>query len=148
MGADCDRAAGTLDVRRGKPFSLTPDAEYGAAIDGVMGSLQVTRRVLRQRLGKARTRYQQQEATGRMRATYLQSARKLARMRPPPAAARAHADLEDALTDAGGAYGRLQKAALAFDTSQWNVITEWVQDREADVQGALDALKPLGYTIQ
>jgi hypothetical protein len=147
VGADCDETAGTLDVRRGEPFSLTPDARYGAALDNALGSLQRARRLLRQRLGKARTRFQQQEAAAGTQRAYEQAARQLGRLKPSAAVAGAHANLIEALRNAGGAYRRLEKEAEAANPAGYDRAEQMIRDREADVQGALDAFKPLGYTI-
>ena len=146
-GTDCERAAATLRVRDGDPFPLTPSAEYGQAVDGVVGLVQPRRRSLRQRLGKATTRYQQQEAAGGIAQIYDTAARRADRLEPPQVAAGANAALADALRDAAGAYRRLRTAAVEFDRAGFERAKDRVRDAEARVQGALDALRQLGYTI-
>jgi serine/threonine protein kinase len=148
IGEQCGATASALRIRRGKPFSLTPDPAYGTSVDGVIDDLQKPRRAFRQRLGKATNRYQQQEAAGLLRATFDSAARKLSSIRPAPAAAAAHADLIAALHSTGAAYRKLQEGAVNADPAQFERAHLLMKLSEGDVQGALDALKPLGYTIQ
>jgi hypothetical protein len=147
VGGECERAAATLDVRRGKPQALAPDAGYGQAVDGVVGSVQPRRRSLRQRLGKATTRFQQQQAAGGLAQVFDAAARRADQLEPPGAAAPANAALADALRDVAAAYRRLRTAAVQFDRPGYDRAKGQVRAAEARVQGSLDALRQLGYTI-
>jgi hypothetical protein len=147
VGPDCDRAASTLELRRGEPLPVKPDARYGAQVQQVMAGLQPTRRALRQRLGKARTRVQQEEASSGMARVFDQSGRKIERIKPPPVAATAHGEIAKAMHNAADAYSGMAKAAAAFDRSGWDRGELRVRAAEARVQGSLDALRQLGYTI-
>jgi hypothetical protein len=148
MSVPCDEAASSLRIRRGEPYSLTPDPEYGAGVNDVMRDLQKPRRLFRQRLGKATTRYQQYSAAAGLAAEFERAARSLARMRPESGAASAHEDLVRALRDVGSVYRRLERNARAGDAAAFDRVRRQLGSREGKVQGALDALKPLGYTIQ
>ena len=145
---ECGATATTLQVRRGRPFSLTPDPDYGAAVNRVIRDLQKTRRLLRQRLGKATTRYQQHTAAGQLRTAFTRAADRVERVRPRAAEADAHARIIRALRNGATVYRRLQRAAQAGDAAAYEQARQQIGPREGDFQGALDALKPLGYTIQ
>lgn len=147
MEDHCERAAATLRLKRGEPYGLTPSGPYGRSVDGVVASVQPRRRSLRQRLGKATTRYQQQEAAGGIAQAFHGAARRAARLEPPSAAAPANEALVQALRDAAGAYRRLQSAAVKFDRAGFERGKQQVRAAEARVQGSLDALRQLGYTI-
>jgi hypothetical protein len=145
--AECDRAAATLELRRGEPLALRPDAKYGESVQRVMRQLQPLRRSLRQRLGKARTRAEQSEASGAMAQAYDRAARGVGRIDPPGVAANANEAIADAMRQAASAYGGMRKAAVAFDVDGWERGKGRVRAAEARVQGSLDALRQLGYTI-
>jgi len=146
-GAECDQAAATLELRRGEPLGLRPDARYGASVQRVMGQLQPLRRSLRQRLGKARTRAEQSQAAAGLAQAFDRGARGIARIEPPPVAANANKAIADAMRQASSAYSGMRKAADSFDVAGWERGEDRVRAGEARVQGSLDALRQLGYTI-
>jgi hypothetical protein len=147
LGAACDQAAGTLRVRRGEPFPVSPDPDYGDGVNQAMRFVQTKRRVLRQRLGKARTRFQQSEAADRLADAFTGGQKRIARLEPSGATASANADLRKALRNTANAYRHLERSATAADGAGFARAVLEVRDTEAHVQGALDALRPLGYTI-
>jgi serine/threonine-protein kinase len=147
VGPDCERAAGAMELRRGEPLSVLPDAEYGAAVDKVIAQLQPVRRSLRQRLGKVRTRAEQAAATGGISQAFNRAARGVGRIEAPRVTENANRALAAALRDGAVAYGAMRKAALAFDRDGWERGMERIRDAESRVQGSLDALRQLGYTI-
>ena len=53
----------------------------------------------------------------------------------------------DALRRAAGTYRSLEKTAAAFDRPGFEQAKEQIRQAEARVQGGLDALRQLGYTI-
>jgi hypothetical protein len=148
MGGQCGETASGLRILRGKPFSLTPDPEYGLSVDRIIDGVQASRRAARQGLGKATNRYDQQAAAGRVYGAFGSAARKFAGVRPTAATAGPHADLGRALRDTAAAYRRLQQAAKDGDPAAYARARLDTKDAEGDIQRALDALKPLGYTIQ
>ena len=113
-----------------------------------MAGVQPRRRTLRQRLGKATTRYQQQQAAGQYRRCLRPRSAAGPALEAPPAAVAANAALADALRRAATAHRRLQSAAVAFDPADFERAKDQVRAAEARVQGSLDALRQLGYTIQ
>jgi hypothetical protein len=147
VGPECDRAAGTLELRRGEPLGLRPDPAYGRSVDKVIVELQPLRRSLRLRLGKARTRAEQGQATGDLARAFDRAARGVDRIDPPPVAVNANKDIAAALRQAAGAYNGMRKSAAAFDVAGWERGELRVRAAEARVQGSLDALRQLGYTI-
>jgi hypothetical protein len=112
-----------------------------------MGQVQPRRRTLRQRLGKATNRYQQQEAAGGMASSFAAAGRSVDRIEPPAVAANANAAIADAMRQASDAYEGMEKAAAANDSAAWERGKLRVRAAEARVQGSLDALRQLGYTI-
>jgi serine/threonine protein kinase len=146
-GDGCERAAATLKLRRGEPFALTPSSAYGRAVDGVVASVQPRRRSLRQRLGKATTRLQQQQAAGGLAQVFDAAARRAAQLEPPPPAVPANQALSAALHEAATAYRHLRNTAANFDRTGYERAKREVRAAEARVQGSLDALRQLGYTI-
>ena len=79
--------------------------------------------------------------------SFADAARKLRRVRTTPLTADAHADLVKALELTGKAYADMHTAAVTFDRPGWDRGMVQARLREIRVQGAIDALKPLGYTI-
>ncbi len=147
VGPECDRAAATLEIRRGEPLALKPNERYGRSVDSVIGQLQPRRRSQRLKLAKARTRFDQEQATGALAAEFNAAARSVDRLRPPAVAIRANDQIAAAMRRAAAAYGGMRKSALAFDQEGWERGKERVRAAEARVQGSLDALRRLGYTI-
>jgi hypothetical protein len=143
----CDRAAATLELRRGEPLGLRPDARYGEAVDKAVGQLQPLRRSLRLRLGKARTRAEQTQATADLARAFDRTARSIERIEPPAVAVNANKGIADAMRRAAAAYNGMRKSAAAFDVAGWERGELRVRAAEARVQGSLDALRQLGYTI-
>ncbi len=144
---DCERAAATVRNMRGRPVPLAPSRRYAAAVDRVITGINPTRRSFRLRLSKAVNRWQQQDSTGALARAYADGARKLRRVPATPLVADQRADLIAALESASAVYARMQKAALGNDTASWDRGRDDVRTSEARVQGALDALKELGYTV-
>jgi hypothetical protein len=143
----CERAAASMEMQRGKPVALTPDPRYAATVDDVITDIAPVRRRNRLLLNKAINRFQQRQATGELSRSFTDAARRLRRVRTTPLNADAHAHLVEALELTGKAYADMNSAAVTFDRPAWDRGIAQVRVREIRVQGALDALKPLGYTI-
>jgi hypothetical protein len=136
-----------MKVTHGRPQPLAPSERYAAAVDRVITGITPTRRTFRLRLSKAVNRWQQQDSAGALARSFGDGARRLRKMRVGPLVADAHAHLVDALEMTSGAYGRMQRAALANDPGGWEKGKVAVTLGETRVQGALDELKELGYTV-
>jgi hypothetical protein len=147
IGGDCEQAAKTLELRRGKAKRLMPSIGYGLDIDQVMGDLQPRRRNLRQVLAKASNRYQQAQAAGGVATAYDRTARRLRSIKAPPAAAGAHRFLIDAMRDTATAYRAMKNAADAFDREGFLRARGRTRINEAKVQAGLNGLRQIGYTI-
>jgi len=144
---DCERAASSLEMERGKPVALAPDKKYAAAVDDAITSIAPVRRAARLRLSKAKTRFQQQEAAGRASRSFAAAAREVRRAPVTPLVADANANLAKALDATARAYRHMRTATVNFDRAGWEKGAGAVRVYEIRVQGALDALIPLGYTI-
>ena len=144
---DCERAASSLEMERGKPVALAPDKKYAAAVDDAITSIAPVRRAARLRLSKAKTRFQQQEAAGRASRSFAAAAREVRRAPVTPLVADANANLAKALDATARAYSHMRTATVNFDRAGWEKGAGAVRVYEIRVQGALDALIPLGYTI-
>jgi hypothetical protein len=90
---------------------------------------------------------QQEQAAGGMAQAFTRASRGVGRIEPPAVAADANAALADAMREAASAYNGMRKAAVAFDRPGWERGKQRVRAAEARVQGSLDALRQLGYTI-
>lgn len=147
VSPECGRAASTLQLERGEPLELAPSASYGRSVDAVVAGVQPRRRSLRQRLGKATTRFQQQEAAGGLAQLFDGAARRADRLEPPTVATGANRAFAAALRRASKAYRHMQTTAQAFDREGFERTKGEIRAAEARVQGSLDALRQLGYTI-
>jgi hypothetical protein len=147
IGVDCERAAASLDLRRGEPRPLTPSVAYGTQVDGVMGDLQPRRRNMRQRLANATTRDQQQQASAGANDAYNRAFVRLRVIKPPAVAAQAHAQLVKATKDTAAAYRVMEKAAVNFDRDGFERGRQRVRRGETQIQGAFDGLRQAGYSI-
>jgi hypothetical protein len=144
---ECDRAAASVRLERGRPLRLDPSGRYAATVDRIMRDIAPARRKYRKQLHDAKTRAEQAEASGALARAFDDARRKLSRVKPNPLVAEAHDSVMLALGTTAAGYGRMQRAALGFNRSSWEQGNVAVRVSEIRVQVALNALKELGYSI-
>jgi hypothetical protein len=147
IGAECEHAAGTLRLQRGRPRAVAPSSPYGTQVDGVVRDLQPRRRNMRHKLANATTRYEQQQASSGAADAYNRALMPLRKVEPPAVAARAHAQLVKSMEDSAAAYQAMERAALAFDRVGFERAKQRVRRSETQIQAAFDGLRQTGYSI-
>ena len=81
-------------------------------------------------------------------AAFGAAVRQTAKVKPPPAAARAHAAILAGMRNAARAYGQIVAAIAADDSHAFRRAAASAKQAEIAVQRGFDSLRPLGYFIQ
>jgi hypothetical protein len=140
--SDCERVAGTLELKGKTAYPLGADKRYAAALSGVVGALAKRRTAGRTALAKARTPGAQSKAAAGLADAYARARADLGKIETSPAAAPAQAGIEQALGQAAAAYQQLARAGKG---AAFGRATGAVTRAERTVQARLAALKALGY---
>ena len=140
--SDCERVAGTLEVKGETAYPLGADKKYAAALSGVIGELAKRRTAGRTALAKAGTPGAQSKAAAGLADAYARARADLGKLEASPAAAPAQAGIEQAFGKAAAAYKRLGRARKP---PRFRRATAAVTRAERAVQARLAALKALGY---
>jgi hypothetical protein len=140
--SDCERVAGTLELKGATAYPLGADKKYAAALSGVVGELAKRRTAGRSALATARTPGAQSTAAAGLADAYARARADLGKLQTSPAAAPAHAGIEQALGQTAAAYKQLGRARKA---AGFRRATAAVTRAERTVQARLAALKALGY---
>jgi hypothetical protein len=139
----CERVASTLRLRQATPVAVAPTPGYPARSgDSCRGSHQPAPPTegpeTRQDAGESGS------CCDRLSVAYDRARRAAARVTPPSDSAEAHAAIERALAEAGGAYRTMARAALAIDGGKWDSARRAAVSREKALQSGLESLRSVG----
>jgi serine/threonine protein kinase len=144
---ECENAATTARLGRGRPLRLGPSAAYAAALSATLSRLRSARRQSRRRLTTAKTPSAQARAAATLAGVYARAERALARRRVGSFESDAHAGIRAALGGSRRAYDRLAQAARRGQRPAYAAAAGAIRRSEAGVQRALGRLEGLGYAI-
>jgi hypothetical protein len=148
LGAACGAIAGTLKLKSGQAGKLAPDSAVGQDLGAALTRLQRTSAAALRTLGEAKTPTGQASAARSAGQAYAAAARTVQGLAPGAGAAKAFADLADALSGVGKAYTQLGAAARAHDSAAYTRATRTIGTAQQDLQKARAALEPAGYSVK
>jgi flagellar biosynthesis/type III secretory pathway protein FliH len=136
--ADCDKIAGSLELREGEPIPLGPDKDYERVLDKAITTLNKSAKGSAAALRTADTARGQAQAATSLQAAYRKAARSLrAATRNPQVP---NAAIVTALNALANAYARLASAAQAENEAAYEAARDRIADGEARLKAALKAV--------
>jgi hypothetical protein len=148
FGAGCERAASSLELTRGRPYGLGPDAAYARTVDTTIARLNGQVRKGKAKLRSAKTPVGQARAAGGLAGSYAGASRRLSRVDVSPAAEGIHAAVVASLRRTASAYNGMSRAAGRGARSEYDAVRAAARTRERSVRRALDQLRALGYELK
>jgi hypothetical protein len=143
----CEAVAGTLQLVGAEAQSLKPNGKYAKQLDAVVADLNRARTKGRAQL-KAKRPAVQARAAGALASGFAAAARRMGKIKAPPAASRAHALVVAGSRRAARAYTRMRSAARKGKTARYRAAVRDARAAEAAVQRGFASLKPLGYSVR
>jgi hypothetical protein len=148
----CEQLSGKLSIDTGRPQaevhafqSLTPQAGYGSQIRAAVARVNQLLGAIRPEIRPGILRSTAASSAKRLSEGLAVTAASLAALRPPPAAAVAHAALSKSLTRTRTAYAALSGALLAESTSRYEAALARIATSEAALSTAVKNVTLLGY---
>jgi hypothetical protein len=141
---DCDRVAGSLNVRELTTYPVGADPGYAADVNRVVSGLATRRKAGRTALSGAGTPVGQRQAAAALADTYALAAADLGGIETSPVNAAATAAIGKALRETATAYKRLARTKTRAASVR---ASAGVRRAEARVNARVAALKALGYDL-
>ena len=148
----CEQLAGKLSIETGRPQAevhafqtLTPQAGYGSQIRAAVARVNQLLGAIRPEIRPGILRSTASSSAKRLSEGLAVTAASLAALRPPAAAAGAHAELSKSLTRTLTAYAALSGALLAESTSRYEAALARINTAEAALSTAVKNITLLGY---
>jgi serine/threonine protein kinase len=145
FAGQCEAIAGTVRLRRGRPYPIGASDTYASALNETMGALQGATRSNEASLQAAQTLTTQAAAAVALASSYEDAAAQLAALDLSPADRGANGRLVRALRGAAAAYRRAAQAATAGDASAYRDASAAIPTAKAQVNAALAGLNAAGY---
>lgn len=145
---DCDQAASSLRLLRGRALSVEPDARYARALNRAMARLDRARLREFDALNHAKTPAGQARAAGRLADNYRLASAAVDRLEPPAIARETHARLAAELRAASTAHRRLASAARALNRRAYHRAAPAARAADNAARAALESLQILGYRVR
>jgi hypothetical protein len=136
--ADCDKIAGSLELREGEPIPLGPDKDYERVLDKAITTLNKSAKGSAAALRNADTARGQAQAARSLQAAYRKAAGSLRNATDNPQVS--NAAIVAALNALANAYGRLATAAQAQNEAAYAAARARIADGERRVKQALKAV--------
>jgi hypothetical protein len=148
----CERLAGTLTISTGKPRvevrafqPLTPQATYGRQISAALAKVNSLLAALRPEIRPGVFRANASSIATRASEGLAGASESIAAIKPPPAAAQAHAAITVSVGSARAAYAALGNAVNEGNTAGYTVARSQIYAAEAGLSTAVRNLTLLGY---
>jgi predicted Ser/Thr protein kinase len=145
LGRQCDAIAGTLQLRRGTPYTIGPSDAYATSLNGTIGDLQQTTQTGEQSLQASTTLAGQAAAAQSLASAYAGAAAQLSALNLSPADRATNAQLVDALRGAARAYRTAARAATGGNADAYRAASAAIPNARAKVNTALAAIGAAGY---
>lgn len=143
----CGRIAGTLRLRRGKPYPLGPSPAFSRALRKRIGRLVGHRTQALTEMRDASDGGDQATAGEDLAVAFATTAAGLATVRVSPESALGKREVVDALRFGGAAYGELADAARNEDRGAYASDVRLVDESEDVLATSLEGLARLGYDV-
>jgi hypothetical protein len=145
LGGQCDAIAGTLQLRRGTPYTVGPSDAYASSLNGTIGNLQQATQSGQQNLQSSTTLAGQAAAAQSLASAYDSAAAQLSALNLSPADRAINTQLLEALRAAARAYRKAARAATGSDADAYRSASAAIPAATAKVNAALAALAAAGY---
>jgi serine/threonine protein kinase len=146
LAGQCDAIAGSLRLKRARPYPIGASSSYASTLNGTIGDLQQTAKAQESGLDAAQTLAGQAAAADALARSYAEAAAALSALRLSPADRAANARLVAALRGAAAAYRSAAHAGKAGNPDGYRTASAAIPAATAEVNSALSAIRAGGYT--